>query len=112
MGYTIFMNITAKKFSRPRGDGLAGGGWGEECRVVRAFRRAKQGGYVRFRFLDLCIGFGKMISKACPVGSRSDSFGGLFGSRRQSLSKKWRKSVFLKKLLVSPAIGFSFCTNT
>ena len=65
MGYTIFMNIAAKKFSRPREDGLAGGGWGEECRVVRALRRAKQGGYVRFRFLDLCIIFGKIISKVC-----------------------------------------------
>ncbi|OGZ67849.1 MAG: hypothetical protein A3D44_02945 [Candidatus Staskawiczbacteria bacterium RIFCSPHIGHO2_02_FULL_42_22] len=31
--------------------------------------------HFRFRFLDLCIMFGKIISKACPVGSRSDSFG-------------------------------------
>jgi len=42
-----------------------GGGWGEEFRHARAFRRAKRGGYVRFRFLDLCIRFGKMISKVC-----------------------------------------------
>ncbi|MBI2676914.1 MAG: hypothetical protein HYX21_03165 [Candidatus Yanofskybacteria bacterium] len=32
MGYTIFMNIVAKKFSRPSEDGSAGEGWGEECR--------------------------------------------------------------------------------
>ncbi|MCL4404953.1 hypothetical protein M1295_00005, partial [Patescibacteria group bacterium] len=28
-------------------------------------RRAKRGGYVRFRFLDLWIRFGKIISKVC-----------------------------------------------
>jgi hypothetical protein len=45
-------------------EGVAeGGGWGEEFRHARAFRRAKRGGQVRFRFLDLCIRFGKMISK-------------------------------------------------
>ena len=59
------MNIAAKKFARPREDGSAGGGWGEECRAVRAFRRAKRGGYVKFRFLDLCTRFGKIISKVC-----------------------------------------------
>lgn len=42
-----------------------GGGWGEEFRHARAFRLAKRGGQVRFRFLDLCIRFGKMISKVC-----------------------------------------------
>jgi len=42
-----------------------GGGWGEEFRHARAFRRAKRGGQVRFRFLDLWIRFGKMISKVC-----------------------------------------------
>ena len=42
-----------------------GGGWGEDFRHARAFRRAKRGGQVRFRFLDLCIRFGKMISKVC-----------------------------------------------
>jgi len=31
--------------------------------------------HFRFRFLDLCIRFGKIISKACPVGSRRLSFG-------------------------------------
>src|SRR3989344_7091137 len=29
-------NVAVKKFSRPREDGSAGGGWGEECRAVRA----------------------------------------------------------------------------
>jgi len=29
-------NSAAKKFSRPSEDGSAGGGWGEECRAVRA----------------------------------------------------------------------------
>ena len=58
-------NIAAKQFARLREDGSAGGGWGEECRTVRAFRRAERGGYVRFRFLDLCIRFGKIISKVC-----------------------------------------------
>ena len=37
MGYTIFINfIAAKKSVCPREDGSAGGGWGEECRAVRA----------------------------------------------------------------------------
>jgi len=31
-----FQNVAAKKFARPREDGSAGGGWGEECRAVRA----------------------------------------------------------------------------
>ena len=49
---------------RSQSEGVAeGGGWGEEFRHARAFRRAKRGGYVKFRFLDLCIRFGKMISK-------------------------------------------------
>ena len=51
---------------RSQSEGVAeGGGWGEEFRHARAFRRAKRGGYVRFRFLDLCIRFGKIISKVC-----------------------------------------------
>ena len=40
MGYNVFMNLVAvKKFSRPSEDGSAGGGWGEECRAVRANRK-------------------------------------------------------------------------
>ena len=31
-----FLNVAVKKFSRPREDGSAGGGWGEACRAVRA----------------------------------------------------------------------------
>ena len=84
MGYTIFMNIAAKKFSRPREDGSAGGGCGEECRAVRAFRRAKRGGYVRFRFLDLCIRFGKIISKVCDgfnSGAKKLDMNSDFGER-------------------------------
>ena len=51
---------------RSPSEGVAeGGGWGEEFRHARAFRRAKRGGQVRFRFLDLWIRFGKMISKVC-----------------------------------------------
>ena len=66
MGYSIFMNLAAENFLRSPSEGVAeGGGWGEEFRHARAFRRAKRGGYVRFRFLDLCIRFGKMISKVC-----------------------------------------------
>ena len=66
MGYTIFMSLAAKKFFRNQSEGVAeGGGWGEEFRHARAFRRAKRGGQVRFRFLDLCIRFGKTISKVC-----------------------------------------------
>ena len=60
---------SAEKKGSPSEGVAEGGGWGEEFRHARAFRRAKRGGYVRFRFLDLCIRFGKMISKACPVGS-------------------------------------------
>ena len=60
------MDLAAEKFLRSPSEGVAeGGGWGEEFRHARAFRRAKRGGYVRFRFLDLCIRFGKMISKVC-----------------------------------------------
>jgi len=55
---------------RSPSEGVAEGvGWGEEFRHARASRRAKRGGQVRFRFLDLCIKFGKIISKACPVGN-------------------------------------------
>jgi len=60
------VNNAAEKFLRSPSEGVAeGGGWGEEFRHARAFRRAKRGGYVRFRFLDLCIRFGKIISKVC-----------------------------------------------
>ncbi len=62
----FFQFVAAEKFLRSPSEGVAeGGGWGEEFRHARAFRRAKRGGYVRFRFLDLCIRFGKMISKVC-----------------------------------------------
>ena len=62
----FFQFVAAKIFLRSPSEGVAeGGGWGEEFRHARAFRRAKRGGYVRFRFLDLCIRFGKMISKVC-----------------------------------------------
>ena len=56
-------------------------GWGEEFRHARAFRRAKRGGYVRFRFLDLCIRFGKMISKVCEgfnSGANEDNTNSFF----------------------------------
>ena len=60
------LNKIAENFLRSPSEGVAeGGGWGEEFRHARAFRRAKRGGYVRFRFLDLCIRFGKIISKVC-----------------------------------------------
>jgi len=66
LGYNVFMDKAAEKFLRSPSEGVAeGGGWGEEFRHARAFRRAKRGGYVRFRFLDLCIRFGKIISKVC-----------------------------------------------
>ena len=62
----FFQFVAAEKFLRSPSEGVAeGGGWGEEFRHARAFRRAKRGGQVRFRFLDLCIRFGKMISKVC-----------------------------------------------
>ena len=62
----FFQFVAAENFLRSPSEGVAeGGGWGEEFRHARAFRRAKRGGYVRFRFLDLCIKFGKMISKVC-----------------------------------------------
>ena len=58
--------IRHQKIFQNQSEGVAeGGGWGEEFRHARAFRRAKRGGQVRFRFLDLCIRFGKMISKVC-----------------------------------------------
>ena len=61
------MDKVAENFLRSPSEGVGeGGGWGgEEFRHARAFRRAKRGGYIRFRFLDLCIRFGKMISKVC-----------------------------------------------
>ena len=66
LGYNVFMDKVAENFLRSPSEGVAeGGGWGEEFRHARAFRRAKRGGYVRFRFLDLCIRFGKIISKVC-----------------------------------------------
>ena len=67
----------ATKIFRRDSEGVAeGGGWGEEFRHARAFRRAKRGGYVRFRFLDLCIRFGKTISKVCKrFNSAAISFG-------------------------------------
>ena len=48
------------------------------AKVSHTFSPQKNSGgahHFRFRFLDLCIRFGKMISKACPVGSRGLSFG-------------------------------------
>ena len=51
MGYTLFMNLAAKQFARLREDGSAGGGWGEECRAVRAFRRAERGGSFQISLL-------------------------------------------------------------
>ena len=75
--WDFFQIEAAKKFLRNQSEGVAeGGGWGEEFRHARAFRRAKRGGYVRFRFLDLCIRFGKIISKVCNrFNSAAISFG-------------------------------------
>ena len=50
---------------------------GEAPVVEQSSRRGKQAAALRrlaadqrrFRFLDLCIRFGKIISKACPVGN-------------------------------------------
>src|SRR3989338_6438925 len=62
----LFFFNAAEKFLRSPSECVAeGGGWGEEFRHARAFRRAKRGGYVKLRFLDLCIRFGKIISKVC-----------------------------------------------
>ena len=58
-------DVAAKNSVRPSEGVAGGGGWGGESRHARAFRRAKRGGQVRFRFLDLCIRFGKIISKVC-----------------------------------------------
>jgi hypothetical protein len=57
--------LATKKFLASREGVAEGEGWGEEFRHARAFRRAKRGDHFRFRFLDLCIRFGKMISKVC-----------------------------------------------
>ena len=71
MGYTIFMNIVAdffKKESRsPRGflpRPLLRAG---ESVAPPPLPQKNSGGahHFRFRFLDLCIRFGKMISKVC-----------------------------------------------
>jgi len=73
--------VAAKIFRRPSEGVAEGGGWGEEFRHARAFRRAKRGGYVRFRFLDLCIRFGKMISKVCEgfnSGAKEDNTNSFF----------------------------------
>ncbi len=75
---------------RSPSEGVAeGGGWGEEFRHARAFRRAKRGGYVRFRFLDLCIKFGKIISKVCDGfnsgANEKDHLSGLFHIFAQKL---------------------------
>jgi len=82
MGYNVLMDLAAEKFLRSPSEGVAeGGGWGEEFRHARAFRRAKRGGYVRFRFLDLCIRFGKMISKVCEgfnSGAKEDNTNSFF----------------------------------
>src|SRR3989338_8284435 len=50
--------------------------------------------HLRFRLLDLCIRFGKIISRACPVGSRSDSFGVCegFNSGAMKHSLKFKKT--------------------
>ncbi len=62
----LFQFVAAEKFLRSPSEGVA-----EflpptpSFRHARAFRRAKRGGQVRFRFLDLWIRFGKMISKVC-----------------------------------------------
>jgi len=75
--------------------------WGE-FRHARVFRRAKRGDYVRFRFLDLCIRFGKIISKACPVGNLF-SFGVCDGFNSGAKTKL--KSVFKLKYKY-PVAGF------
>jgi len=56
-------NSAEKNRAKPKKQkGKKEGGWGE-FRLARVFRRARRGGYVRFRFLNLCIRFGKIISK-------------------------------------------------
>ena len=88
--FRVRNNIVAKKFSRPSEDGSTGGGWGEECRAVRAFRRSEaEAAHFRFCFLDLCIRFGKIISKVCEG----------FNSGAKKLDTNFR---FSKK------VGFSF----
>ena len=40
-----------------------------QAAIIKSFSFLPASRQRRFRFLDLCIRFGKMISKACPVGN-------------------------------------------
>ena len=68
-GRTFHINrIAAKKFASPS-EGAAEGGCEGKSAAPERFAERSEAGQWRFRFLDLCIRFGKMIPKACSVGN-------------------------------------------
>ena len=65
MGYTIFMTIFAAKNSVQPSEGAAERGCGGNSAAPERSAERSEVGQCRFRFLDLCIRFGKTISKVC-----------------------------------------------
>ena len=65
MGYGVFMNlVAAEKFASPS-EGAAEGGCGGNSAAPEHSAERSEAVHFKFRFLDLCIRFGKMISKVC-----------------------------------------------
>jgi len=103
MGFSS-INAAAKNFVRSR-EGAAEGGCGGNSAAPERPAELSEAAHFRFLFLDLCIRFGKIISKACPVGNLF-SFGVCEGFN--SGAKKLDTNSFFEDERVrspSPAIG-------
>jgi hypothetical protein len=61
----FFQFLAAENFLRIPSEGAAEGGCGGNSAAPERSAERSEATHFRFRFLDLCIRFGKMISKVC-----------------------------------------------
>jgi hypothetical protein len=101
----FLLKLAAGFFRRnQRSEGAAEGGCGENSAAPERFAERSEAGQVRFRFLDLCIKFGKMISKACPVGNSFSS--GVCEGFNSGANKLDTNSFFEDEKVRSPSRAF------
>ena len=77
--FHIFLNTMIRNFASPS-EGMAEGGCGGNSAMPERPAERSEAVHFRFRFLDLCIRFGRMISKVCEgfnSGAREKTLSGL-----------------------------------
>ena len=65
MNFFFLQFVAAENFLRSPSEGAAEGGCGGNSAAPERSAERSEAVHFRFRFLDLCIRFGKMISKVC-----------------------------------------------